>query len=329
MEMVNCFFGFDGIRVSSQSLKECGVNTGFVYSSEIDADANDVGRKHHPSCVELGDIRHVNALDLDFIDLYGGGSPCQNFCFQSKKDGMITDDGIIIDTLDKYLELKKAGFEFKGQSYLFWEWFRGLQEAKSVNPDISFFLENVKMDKKWRDVISVALGVEPVLLNSVDTSAMSRPRYIWANFDIKPIVRERDYALSDVIVGDMPDHVMMSDYQYKRLIPAGNSDGECRPLFHKNGRRTGYQVFDINAKVECLTTSQGGGRTPSIPWKGGARNLHPIEYERCFNLPDNYTQFGLSGKKMAHGPRKKMLGNSWDVKMIRHVIRCWMNARLI
>lgn len=325
---INVFSGFDGIRVFSQVAKNLNVPINYCYSSEIDKDAIDVGRKNHPACVEVGDICNVSACNLDFIDLVVGGSPCQDFSMQGSKDGMKTIDDVTVDSFDKYKELKSSGYEFKGQSYLFWEWYRVLLEVSSENPNVKFWLENVKMDNEWQAAITKALGVEPVLLNSADAGApMSRPRYVWANFDISQFSEpEHDLALKDITLGYRDDHVMMSDMQYIRLVDAGDSNGACRPLLHKDGRRTSYQVFDTDYKVECLTTSQGGGRTPSIPWHGGARNLHPIEYERCFSLPDNYTAYGISGKKMKHGPRKKMLGNSWDVLMFEHVFNCLLKT---
>lgn len=43
-----------------------------------------------------------------------------------------------IYTLDRYLELKKEGFEFDGESFLFWEYMRILGEVREVadNPDL-------------------------------------------------------------------------------------------------------------------------------------------------------------------------------------------------
>ena len=52
--------------------------------------------------------------------------------------GMATKDNYEITTLDEYLRLKNDGFEFQGQSYLFWEYVRILKEVKPKY----FLLEN-------------------------------------------------------------------------------------------------------------------------------------------------------------------------------------------
>lgn len=54
---------------------------------------------------------------------------------------MATTDEQEILTLEHYLQLKKEGFEFEGQLYLFWEFMRLLYEVKPKY----FLLENVEM----------------------------------------------------------------------------------------------------------------------------------------------------------------------------------------
>ena len=93
------------------------------------------------------------------IDLLIGGSPCQCFSFAGKRAGMSTKSKEQIETLTRYLELKQQGFEFEGQSYLFWEYVRILNELREINPNILFMLENVEMGKRWEAVINEALGI--------------------------------------------------------------------------------------------------------------------------------------------------------------------------
>ena len=53
--------------------------------------------------------------------------------------------------------------------------------------------------------------------------------------------------------------------------------------------------------------------------EGRFRKLTPIEWERCFGFPDNYT--AIPGA--ADGPRYKALGNSMAVPVMR-----WLGKRL-
>jgi len=104
---------------------------------------------------------------------------CQSFSFAGKRAGMTTTDNEEILSLDHYLRLKAEGFEFEGQSYLFWEYMRILTEIRKVNPDVKFLLENVEMGEKWEKVLSRAIGVNGIHINSALVSAQNRKRVYW------------------------------------------------------------------------------------------------------------------------------------------------------
>lgn len=78
----------------------------------------------------------MNVEDLGHIDLILAGSPCTDMSFSGKRKGLSTVEGIEIKSLNEYLELKKQGFEFAGQSYLFWEFIRILNDVRKTNPDV-------------------------------------------------------------------------------------------------------------------------------------------------------------------------------------------------
>ena len=111
------------------------------------------------------------------IDLCIGGSPCQSFSFAGKRKGMSTKCETEILTLEHYLELKNEGYEFEGQSYLFWEFMRLLNEVKPKY----FLLENVIMGERWEKVLSKAIGVNPIEINSALVSAQHRRRLYWTH----------------------------------------------------------------------------------------------------------------------------------------------------
>ena len=67
---------------------------------------------------------------------------CQAFSFSGKMKGMSTKQGEEVYTIERYLELKREGFQFEGQSYLFWEYMRILNEVRKYNPNVFFLLEN-------------------------------------------------------------------------------------------------------------------------------------------------------------------------------------------
>ena len=97
---------------------------------------------------------------------------------------MKTTENEEIYTLERYLQLKQEGFEFEGQSYLFWEYMRILTELREYNPNVLFLLENVEMGKKWERVLSEAIGIRGVHINSALVSAQNRRRIYWTNIRV-------------------------------------------------------------------------------------------------------------------------------------------------
>lgn len=189
---------FDGMSCGQIALKECGVNVDTYYASEVDKFAVAQTMLNFPGTVQLGDVRNIDARTLGHIDLLIGGSPCQSFSFAGKRVGMSTKQDEEIKTLKRYLELKKDGFEFEGESYLFWEYMRVLEEIRETNPDVLFLLENVEMGKKWEGVLTEAIGLRGVHINSSLVSAQNRRRIYWTN------IKTRKEGLFGDVLTDIP-----------------------------------------------------------------------------------------------------------------------------
>ena len=175
MNVMSLFNGLSGARLAFDRAK---IPIDKFYSSEIDPYAIQVADKNYPEDIpyKLGDVKLIDVSILDNIDILIGGSPCQSFSFAGKREGMTTKENIDILTLDHYLALKEAHFEFTGQSYLFWEYARILKDLQNINPDVKFLLENTPMAPKWENTITQVLGVPTVVINSSLVSAQNRKR---------------------------------------------------------------------------------------------------------------------------------------------------------
>ena len=234
------------------ALRELGAHVERYYASEVDKFAIEQTQLNFPNTVQLGDVRGIDANKLGHVDLLLGGSPCQSFSFAGKRAGMSTKEREEIYTLDRYLELKAAGFEFEGQSYLFWEYVRILHELREINPDIFFLLENVEMGKKWEAVLSEAIGLQGVHINSALVSAQIRKRIYWTNIRTQsdllgnlytdiPQPRDRGILLRDILEDDanvdekyyLKAQTVLSLLEYNaRNAAAGNG---FRAKFHTGG----------------------------------------------------------------------------------------------
>lgn len=192
---------FDGMSCASIVLKELNIDVECFISSEIDIHAIKVEKQNFPDMIQVGSVTDISVPYL--VEKYGvpdflcGGSPCQSFSFSGKMNGMSTTQGEEIYTLNRYLELKSQGFEFEGQSYLFWEYMRILTELRKYNPNILFFLENVEMLDKWERCLSHAIGVRGVHINSALVSAQQRKRIYWSNIKVKDLGNTSLFDFSD------------------------------------------------------------------------------------------------------------------------------------
>ena len=174
---------FDGMSCGQLALERMGIKVDNYYASEIDKYAIQVTMSNFPNTIQLGSVVNVDGTSLPKIDLLIGGSPCQSFSFAGHRKGMTTKDEQEILTLEHYLQLKEEGYEFEGQSYLFWEYMRILKEVKPTY----FLLENVMMGEKWERVLSKAIGCNPIEINSALVSAQNRRRLYWTNIGMIPM----------------------------------------------------------------------------------------------------------------------------------------------
>lgn len=166
------------------ALKDLGVPVERGYASEINKFAIAQTTYNFPDIVHLGDVVGVDVCKLEPIDLLIGGSPCQNLSFAGNRSGLVTIDKEEIYSLERYIELKEEGFRFNGQSYLFWEYMRILNDIRKYNPDVLFLLENVEMGKKWEAVFNEAIGMRGVHINAALVSAQNRKRIYWTNIRV-------------------------------------------------------------------------------------------------------------------------------------------------
>jgi len=240
----------DGMSCMQIALKQLGIKPKKYYASEIDKFAIKQTQLNFPDTIQLGDICNVNVKNLDKIDFISGGTPCTNFSFAGNRKGMATKENEKIYTFDRYLELKEQEFKFEGESYLFWEFIRILTDIRKYNnPDVKFLLENVEMGSKWEGVLSKAIGLFGVHINSALVSAQNRRRIYWTNIKTRkeglfgelhsdiPQPVDRGIFLKDILENDVDEKYYLSKKGYSRLIkenPLLNPDKSYCLSTHNN-----------------------------------------------------------------------------------------------
>jgi len=319
---------FDGLSCGRIALERAGIDVDNYYSSEKNKHVIKVADKNYPQDAKnrLGDVRFINFKSLPKIDLIIGGSPCQNFSFSGKRNGMSTKEKIDITTLEQYLELKNEGFEFEGQSYLFWEYMRAI---KDLSPKY-FMLENVIMGDKWRNILSTAIGVEPIEINSSLVSAQNRKRLYWTNIPNVAQPEDKGIELKDIL----------EDFELKNPSAIrGRYLNKATILgrrLNKNGKRDDYnktipitQCLEVRAtnvnKSNCITTVMKDNVLTNLPIGRHSDVFNkklPFRYYtikelcRLQTIPEDYFENTISNSQIT-----KAIGNGWTVDVIAHIFK--------
>ena len=268
---------FDGMSCGQQALERIGVNVLEYYASEIDKHAIAVTMHNYPNTKQLGSVIEVDGYKLPKIDLLIGGSPCQSFSFAGKRKGMSTKCETEILTLEHYLELKAEGYEFEGQSYLFWEYMRLLNEVKPKY----FLLENVMMGEKWEKILSKAIGVKPIQINSALVSAQNRNRLYWTNIGMQPMglfgdlesiipqPKDKGILLKDILESEVDKKYYLSDNMLKKMQmweDAGNgiigyseSGGQKGSIFNTTNKVGSLCATDYKQPKQICVAMRGRG----------------------------------------------------------------------
>jgi DNA (cytosine-5)-methyltransferase 3A len=270
---INVLSLFDGMSCGQQALERTGIKVDNYFASEIDKYAIQVTMANYPNTIQLGSVVGVDGYSLPKIDLLIGGSPCQSFSFAGKRKGMSTKCETEILTLEHYLELKAEGYEFEGQSYLFWEFMRLLYECKPKY----FLLENVEMGEKWEKVLSKAIGVNGIHINSALFSAQNRKRIYWTNIGLEPaglfgypmsIIRkpkDKKILLKDILESEVDEKYFLSEKAIDRFARSEggekclDNDNKSMCLisgYYKQGRDN--QLIVHNTMPRSSTSGKGG-----------------------------------------------------------------------
>lgn len=306
---------FDGISCGRVALDRAGIPVNTYYASEIDKYATQVSQKNYPDIIRLGDINNWENWGIDWssIDLILAGSPCQGFSFAGKQ----------------------LAFDDK-RSALFFRFAEILSHVQSINPNVRFLLENVRMKREFQQVITSVVGVKPILIDSALVSAQRRKRLYWCNWDIE-LPNDKGILLKDVLQTDLchsifqiPRGKNLGGIHENKSPTLTSNSWEQNNLVCSNGWVNWWNKnhdYQLAKKYSCLCNEASKSITLTARqyanWNGNFyqlgdnlfRKLTPVECERLQTLPDNYTE-GVSNTQ-----RYKCLGNGWTVDVIAHILK--------
>lgn len=285
----------DGMSCGQIALKELGYKVDFYYASEIDKNSIAVTMANFPNTIQLGDVKELSEefiTSLPTIDLVMFGSPCRSLSAATRgHDGY--NDGL------------------EGISGLFYDCVRVLNWVRKTNPDVKFLVENVTSNKvDDLKVMSKALGVEPVEINSSRFSAQERKRLYWTNIPVDEVTCD-----SHEVLGDILETGVDEKFFYKEGYTETDPDKRVVAILGINGHDCIKRVYNKNMKAPTLTSCRGGNRQHKVIDGGRVRRLTPTEYRRLQTIPDWIKM------PVANSHIYNMLGDGWNVKTIEHLLK--------
>ena len=346
---INVLSLFDGISCARVALDKAGFDVKHYFSSETDKYAIQVALKNFPDTIQLGDIKEIYARkngklinnknlcygSKEGIDLFIGGSPCQDLSIAKKN---------------------RTGLK-GSRSNLFYEYVRLLKEIKPKY----FILENVaSMPAEAKEIITKIMGVQPIMINASLVSAQTRKRLFWTN--IKGITQPRDKGIllknilekNATIIPESkstlksmtltasynkgPYPKNLNTHRERTMVRIGhlNKGGQGDRIYSIDGKsinlsangggrgaKTGLYAVALRNRGQGKKPEMGGNKanaittvqTDSMVWKNSViRKLTPIECERLQCLPDKYTE-GVSNTQ-----RYRALGNAFNVDVVAHIL---------
>ena len=313
---------FNGMNTGRQALENVGIKVNKYYSSEIKQYAIELTQFHFPDTIQVGDVTKWKEWKIDWqsIDLVLSGSPCQDLSASGKRAGI---NG--------------------SKSRLFFVFVEILEHIKTLNPNVLFLQENVGSASKLDvGIMSRALGVYPVRINSKLVTAQLRDRYYWSNIKTKetmfdlvtdiPQPKDKGIMFKDIVTGGRVERVKANallESDYKHFI----KDELKQDIYIKKRIAKAKQIPNLiyvdTDKHTCLDTTSGNNRgQESLKHRNKTtgmitliheneivRTVNKVEMCRLQGFSDNYCDILTTAKAGS------LLGDGWTLPIIEHIFR--------
>lgn len=338
MKEINVVSLFNGMGTLRQAFHDMGIKVNKYYSSEIKPYAIELQQHHFPDVIQVGDINNWKEWDVDWstIDFIGSGSPCQDLSAAGKRAGI---NG--------------------SKSSLFFTFIEILEYCKTLNPNVKFLQENVGSANKLDvGIMSRALGVYPIRINSELVTAQLRDRYYWTNIRTKktmfdlvsdiPQPKDLEIKLSDIITDGFTDKIKANCILESESRMVTSQEGlkkryardfctivyiENEELRVKVNTVKGYDLFTEN---DCLNlsfikskTRRGRvtkGKAPCLLQGNEPLMVIKNDEVRMLNKVELCRLQGFPDNYCDILTRNKaasLLGDGWTLPIIIHILSFW------
>ena len=277
---------FNGMSTGHTALDNLGIKVNKYYSSEIKPSAIKLTQHHYPNTIQLGDVTKWKDWDIDYksIDMVLSGSPCQDLSSAGKR----------------------AGLEGE-RSSLFWVFVDILNHVKELNPNVLFLQENVgSAPKSDVGIMSRALGVYPIRINSSLVTAQLRDRYYWTNIRTKP-----DGMFGDMVT-DIPQ-LKDKKIMLKDILISGKTNRDKHTCLMERYIIANTFANDDYESWERYIKKRPKGMVTLIIDNNEYRLVNKVEMCRLQGFPDDWCDI------LSYREAGSLLGDGWTLPIIEHI----------
>ena len=294
---------FAGIGGFDLGFERAGFKT--RWQVEIDKSAQGVLRRHFPDAKLHSDVREVGAHNLEPVDVLTFGSPCQNLSRGGDRTGLQGErSGLFHEAVRVIRELRER---HNKPDFAIWENVPGAFSSNGGG-DFAVVLQELAdigaVDIAWRVLDSQGFGVP------------QRRRRIFLVADFGGERAADVLAVSQGGTG----HPAAGGKKKRALARAADSSAASCGSWWDGGNITDCLDLSMLVKGQMLPEKR---RFPVVYGANDVlRRLAPVEVERCFGFPDEWS--ACSDKPQADTARYRQLGNSIAVPVAQ-----WIALRLV
>lgn len=171
---------FDGISCWRIALERQWIPVEKYYVSEVDKYSIKVSQHNYKDNIYLWDATKRKDRDIDFssIDILFAGFPCQARSRAGKMKGIDDERWKLMYTMIEIMD-----------------------HIQSLNKDIIFLFENVRMNNDLLALVNKEIWSEPISINSNLVSAQNRKRLYRTNIWVYNLPTNKKISIQDIIVG--------------------------------------------------------------------------------------------------------------------------------
>ena len=285
------------------------------YFSEIDKYAIDVYKNNFKNSKYVGSVTDVRAEQLPRIDAITFGSPCQDFSLAGKRKGMGGDRSSLITEAIRLIDECRPRF-------FIWENVKGTFSSNN-GEDFWAIIQAFTNIGGYR--------LEWQLLNTKWFLPQNRERIYLVGYlgdgsggQVFPI-RESNKQINELQRQQTNTCCLTTrygadgngSYLIERKLNAQTLDTTCNQAIITGGTQKNSAEMINQSPALTSAMGMGGGHIPIL---NKIRRLTPIECERLQGFPDNWTEYGESGK-ISDTQRYKMCGNAVTVDVVEAVAK--------